>query len=245
MIATTENTKKLNDWLESYQIESTEEQRELLLSHLDLVVEKNKVVNLTRILNEEDAIILHVVDSLLMLPVVQAHGFYADSRFLDMGTGAGFPGIPLAIMSGAKGMLVDSVGKKVNAVQEFLEELALSERVEARSVRVEQLALDEPRAFDLVTARAVADSGILLEYASPMLRNGGKLCVLKANIDDAERKRADKTASMVGMKFVSRETYELPLDKGHREILIYEKYKKPSIKLPRQIGMAKKKPLAE
>lgn len=245
MIATDENIQKLEDWLANYDIASTAEQRELLLRHLDLVVEKNKVVNLTRIVDEQDAIVLHVIDSLLMLPVVEAQGFSDDSRYLDMGTGAGFPGIPIGIMTGARGLLVDSVGKKVAAVQEFINGLSLQDRLDAAAERVEQLALEQPNSFDLVTARAVADTGILVEYASPLLSNGGKLCILKANIDRLEIKRGDKTASLVGMSRVSRETFELPMGKGHREILIYTKTGIPKVKVPRAIGMAKKKPLAE
>ena len=244
MIATPVNIKQLEDWLTSYEITSTSEQRALLLKHLDLVVEKNKVVNLTRIVDDLDAIVLHVVDSLVMLPVLEAQGISGDYRYLDVGTGAGFPGIPLGIMTSASGMLVDSVGKKVAAVQEFIKELELQERLSAVAERVEQLALEHPRSFDLVTARAVADAGILVEYASPLLSNGGKLCILKANIEEAEIQRGDVTASLVGMCRVSRETFELPLEKGHREILVYSKISKSKVKLPRPIGMAKKKPLA-
>ena len=233
----------LDEALRSYGIESTEEQRCLLLKHIALVTEKNKVLNLTRIVDPHDAIIRHVVDSLLLLPSLGKLSLPHEASFVDIGTGAGFPGIPLAIMSAYQGTLIDSVGKKITAVNEFIEQLGLEERLVAEAVRAEDLARRSAGAYDFVVARAVAELRVLLEYASPLLVYGGYLVVSKARISDEELSQGDATAKIVGMRRVSRETYELPEDAGHREVLVYLHDSKSKVRLPRKNGDAKHRPL--
>lgn len=234
----------LDEVLAGFGISSTEEQRSLLLRHLDLVVEKNKVMNLTRIVEPHDAVLRHVVDSLLLLPSIEKLELTDKAIFVDIGTGAGFPGIPLGVMTPYQGVLIDSVGKKVGAVQEFIAALGLEERLQAQAVRAEHLARTSPESCDLVVARAVAELGVLVEYASPLLKRGGYLVVSKAKVSDEELTQGDKTAKLVGMRLVSRETYELPEDMGHREIFTYVHDRKSSVRLPRRTGDAKHRPLA-
>ena len=136
------------------------------------------------------------------------------------------------------------VGQFVNVVSEFLDELGLADRVTAQSVRAEELARVEADSYDLVTARAVAELGVLVEYATPLLKMGGLLVVSKARISDDEMSRGVATGKIVGMDLVSRETYELPNDTGHREIIAFKRARKSRVKLPRQTGAAKHKPLA-
>lgn len=233
----------LDEILRSYEIESTEEQRGLLLRHIALVTEKNKVMNLTRIVDPHDALIRHVVDSLLLLPSLEHLTLSNEASFVDIGTGAGFPGIPLAIMSTYQGTLIDSVGKKITAVNEFIDALGLEDRLTAQAVRAEDLARKSAGAYDFVVARAVAELGVLMEYASPLLNRGGYLVVSKARISDEEISQGDATAKIVGMTRVSRETYELPEDAGHREVLVYIHDKKSKVRLPRKNGDAKHRPL--
>ena len=243
MINNEDNKALLDEYLGMYGIHVKQEQMFDLLKHLDLVAEKNRVLNLTRIVDADDAIVRHVVDSLLLLPSIDALDLQVEASFVDIGTGAGFPGIPIAIVSEYHGLLIDSVGKKVRSVQEFIQELGLEQRLDAQSVRAEDLARDAGQAYDFVTARAVADLGVLIEYATPLLKGQGSLVVSKGRISDDELRRGDKTAGIVGLERVSRETYELPHDTGHREILTYKKVRGSKIKLPRQTGMAKHKPL--
>ena len=106
------------DQLSVYGVACSPQQARLLIHHLELVIEKNKVVNLTRITDPGEAVSLHVVDSLLPLSCDDV-ALNRSCKYLDMGTGAGCPGIPLGIMTGAHGLLVDSVNKKVQAVGEF------------------------------------------------------------------------------------------------------------------------------
>ena len=133
----------------------TDEQRALLARHLDLVIERNRNVNLTRITSLEEATYLHVVDSLLLLDAFENA---PDGPFVDMGTGAGFPGIPLAIVTGRQGLLVDSVGKKAKAVSEFVDDLGISDRVQVAAARMEQVGQDRRASFSVATARAVAQT---------------------------------------------------------------------------------------
>ncbi|MGI6754487.1 MAG: 16S rRNA (guanine(527)-N(7))-methyltransferase RsmG [Atopobiaceae bacterium] len=218
----------------------TNTQCELLLKHLSLVIEKNKVVNLTRIVDEEEAIYLHILDSLLLIPSLAEA---PQGRFLDIGTGAGFPGIPLSIVSGRKGVLVDSVGKKINAVQEFIHELHLDKMISARHVRVEDLALKEKGSYAAVVARAVAQINILIEYATPLLSGGGKLIITKSHPSKEELDAGSAAAEICGLKFESQDTFELPQGLGHREILVYKRVGSPTIKLPRKPGTALRQPL--
>lgn len=231
----------LIDCLGGYGISCDRRKAELLLRHLSLVIEKNKVMNLTRITSPEEAVSLHILDSLLPL-VCLGMDMSEKTSFIDLGTGAGYPGIPLAIMTGATGLLVDSVGKKVNAVNEFISALGL-QTVTAVHARVEELPTSELSRHDYVFVRAVAQANVLVEYAAPLLKMHGCLVLEKGRPGEDEIGASKRAGEICGMSFVSRETFELPDDLGHREILIYEKTSKPRIKLPRRTGLAKKEPL--
>ena len=232
--------QRLLEYVNDYCIPLTEDQARLMVAHLDLVIEKNKVVNLTRITEPAEGLVLHCLDSLMPLTFILSQ-IGSQDVVLDVGTGAGFPGIPLAIATGAHAV-IDSVGKKVNAVNDFAAVLGL-DNVEALHVRAEELALERPESFSYVFARAVAQSNVLVEYAAPLLKKNGLLVLEKANPTEDELAAANRAAKICGMKFVSRETCELPNGLGHREILQYQKVAKSKIKLPRLNGMAKNQPL--
>ena len=242
MIANEQNILSLKDYAKSFGILVSDDQALRMLRHLDLLVEANQSVNLTRITEPQDAIIRHVVDSLLIIPSLHAE-FLGQKRFVDIGTGGGFPGIPLGVMTELEGTLIDSVAKKTRIVSEFLTELNLDTRLSAEPIRAEDLARRSPQSYDYVVARAVAQLGALVEYASPLLKPHGQLVVSKANITDEEVRVGIQTAKIVGLKDVSRETYELPQNNGHREILVFEKLGKSRVKLPRTNGAAVHKPL--
>ena len=233
--------EQLIDELSQFGISLTQEQAQMLVSYLGLVIEKNKVVNLTRITNPSEAITLHLVDSLLPLVSNSLH-VDESSKILDMGTGAGFPGVPVAVVTGAQALLVDSVRKKTDAVAEFVAALGLG-NVSTRHSRLEELARELTSSQDVVFARAVARTNVLIEYATPYLSQNGVLVVGKGRPEDDEITEAEKAAALCGLSLVSHETFELPHDLGHREILIYKKVGKSKIKLPRRTGLAKSQPL--
>ena len=236
-------TEKLKALLEVYGISASDIQLSLLVQHLELLARKNESVNLTRVSSINEALIAHVLDSLLPLPYIQTHLKVDTPHLLDIGTGGGFPGLPLTIMTGWNSTLIDSVGKKVSAVEEFITELGLEDIVKAQQIRAEDLAHQQPESYDLVVTRAVAQTNVLIEYATPLLTYGGHLVVYKANPSDEEVTAASRAAKICGISFVSRETFDLPEDKGHRELLYYSKTDKSRIKLPRRAGLATKSPL--
>ena len=235
-----ETTACVRQALSKTEIEVTEEQCVLLARHLDLVLSYNERLNLTRITDPVEAAYLHVADSLLLRNAVESA---PRGVMLDIGTGAGFPGLPLAIVTGRKAVLADSVRKKVVAVDEFIRELELGRRVTTEAARVEELARRRRGDFAVVTARAVAQSNVLVEYAAPFLCRHGRLVVAKARPSSDEIAAADRAAKLCGMKRVSRETFELPENRGHREAIVYERVGNPVVKLPRNTGMAQHHPL--
>lgn len=211
---------------------------ELCVRHLLMVNQVNQYMNLTRISDIHEALVLHVVDSLSLtrdLPI-------EPERFLDMGTGAGFPGIPFAVYTGCEGVLLDSVGKKVNAVDAFIAELGL-DTVAAVHDRCESYASKHSSEFDIVFARAVGQMNLIIEYATPFIEEDGYLVMAKANPSDEERRIADETADLCGLELVGVDEFDLPCDLGHRTVFLYQKVSKPCVKLPRAVGLAKKQPL--
>ena len=217
-----------------------EEQMALLERHLDLVMAANEQVNLTRITSREEARVLHIEDSLAGLPEVQA----APAGLLgDMGSGAGFPGIPLAAATGRKTVLIESVGKKAAFLKAFVDELGLASEVEVFPGRLEELCETRQGGFAVMTARALSQTGSLMELAAPLLAQGGRLVCYKAQPSEEELAHAMELQETLGLKFVSRRDFTLSDAETHRCILVFEKVAKPKVKLPRRSGMAQKKPL--
>lgn len=227
--------------LDDFGITCELSQASLMVRHLELLIEKNKVVNLTRITDLNEAVTLHLVDSLLPLSCEAVSASESD-RFLDMGTGGGFPGIPFGVMTGAHGVLIDSVGKKVDAVNSFITEIGLR-RLSAIHTRVEDYALTHGGSQTIVLARAVAQTNTLVEYAAPLLSRNGLLIVQKGHPEQSEIEAGVRAGEICGLSLVSRETFELPRGLGHREVLVFRKVAKPRIRLPRKVGTAKKSPL--
>lgn len=210
---------------------------DLLQRHLELVIEANKTTNITRISSWEDGMLLHVKDSLVGLSELSAapEGWYAD-----IGSGAGYPGLPLAIETGRRTLLVDSVGKKTAILDGFIEELGLN-NVTTYTGRIEDLARDYPYAFTAITARALAQLSILMELAAPLLQKGGRLICYKAYVEQQELDHALALQDKLGMNLVSDRI--VALEDHQRRIICFEKTAKEKIKLPRKTGLAQKRPL--
>lgn len=212
-----------------------------LLEYLDRVIEFNSRLNLTRIISPEDAVRLHIVDSLLALPEVQAA---PSGSLLDIGTGGGYPGAALCMSSGRCGVLLDSVGKKARAVNEILQAMDESASIVARPERAEDHALRHRAEYSIVTARAVSELPALLELSAPLLVEGGLLVALKGSPEAAELERGRKVGRLVGMVETSIRHTVLPEGGERRCIVVYERRGEPSTRLPRRPGAAQHSPLA-
>lgn len=213
-------------------------QQQLIRQHLELVIEANEKVNLTRIDSEELAALLHIEDSLSALPEIDKapFGFYGD-----LGSGAGYPGIPLSIATGRETWLVDARKKKMDVVADIISQLGLDEQIHVYGGRAELLARKMAGEFAVLTARALAKLSVLLELASPLLKKDGLLICYKSHVDEDEYQHALRVAKKVGMQLASDRSFML--DEYERRILTYKKVSRSQVKLPRQEGAAQKQPL--
>ena len=185
--------------------------KQLIDRYMEQVLEVNKTLNLTRIEDSEHARLLHIEDSLAGLDELNQA---PEGRYVDLGSGGGFPGVPLGIVSGRQTLLVDSVKKKMAAER-----------------------------FSVATARALAKLSVLMELSSPLLKKGGALICYKAQLSDEELDNALRLQSYLGMKLKSDRDFLLSDNETHRRIIVFEKVKQPGLKLPRRVGLAQKKPL--
>ena len=232
--------ERLIAYCKEYSLTVSRDELQDCITHLDLVLEANKTTNLTRILNVEDAAILHILDSLVLLPFVDQA---PEGALLDMGTGAGFPGIPLTIATHRRATYIDSVGKKVDAVNSFVRSLGLK-HAHAVHDRLEEYARSHKKQFSVVTARALAPLPVLIEYAAPYLKDGGLFVITKGNPSDQELSSGESAAKICGFTHILTDEIDLPEGLGHREFIVLKKAHPASVSLPRANGMAKKNPLA-
>ena len=217
-----------------------ENKERLVEEYLNQVLIANETTNLTRITDFNEARILHIEDSLSGLTEINdaPEGLYGD-----LGTGGGFPGVPIAIYTGRKTVLVDSVKKKIKIIEEILDSMGYSGLVSTYTGRIEDLGRERKGEFSVLTARALSQLPSLVELASPLLKKNGYLVCYKANIHEEELDHAISIEGLTGMKFVSRRSFELSDGLTHREIVCFKKIAQPRIKLPRRVGLAQHNPL--
>jgi len=232
---------RLDDLLRESGIALPEHVAETVLAHLLWVLEQNKTINLTAIKDPESAIRLHLVDSLYALEEV------ADSPaglLCDIGSGGGFPGVPLGIATGRETLLVDSVGKKMRALQGFLEDEGLAPTLRTTTGRAEEIVSTLGASCAVVTMRAVSVLPSLVELAAPLLLPGGRLIALKGAIEEEELTRGRAAARLVGLKLDAVRRFTLPEGGESRSIVTFSAIGRGKIRLPRRTGLAQSKPLA-
>ncbi|MDO5358051.1 16S rRNA (guanine(527)-N(7))-methyltransferase RsmG [Slackia faecicanis] len=220
-------------------IDIDEAQERLLMDDLHAIMKVNETMNLTRILSEEGGIVLHLEDSLTGLPFVEDA---PEGAYADLGTGGGFPGMPMCVMTGRQTLLVDSVQKKVRALEGVASQLGLGDKVDVYAGRIEDLGRERAGEFSVLTARALSALGSLMELASPLLKRGGRLVCYKAQPSEEELSCALGIQDMVGLTLKERRDFSLS-DGSTRCIFVFEKTGKPRVKLPRRVGLAQKDPL--
>lgn len=219
-------------------VEIDAEAARLLADHVAEVYEANAVLNLTRI-PKDDAAELHVGDSLDGLRLMELGG---PGPWADIGSGAGFPGVPLGIVSGRRMTLVESIGKKAR----FLEHVALRLRLDVvvLASRAEDAANEHRGEFAAVSARALSALPSLVELASPLLVDQGVLVCWKGEPTADEIARGDRAAKLVGMTRVETARVSAGVSDAARNLVVYRKVGRPTVRLPRRSGMAQRSPLA-
>ena len=235
--------KELKAWTaELLNLDLSEEQIATFSRYSELLVEWNQKFNLTAINEEKEILIKHFLDSLTCFKILPRSGDYS---LIDLGTGAGFPGIPLKIVNpDIRLTLSDSVGKKVDFCRVVAQKRNLT-GVKAVHARAEDLGQDRQyrEKFDCTVARAVAVLPVLAEYLLPLTRVGGNALVMKKAEIQEELQRAESALSVLGGKVSKLEFISLPENSGERSLVLIEKVKQTPTAYPRKAGTPSKKPL--
>lgn len=205
--------------------------------YMNNLLEWNQKINLTAIKEEKDIIIKHFIDSIIV------NKYVSGNRLLDIGSGAGFPGIPLKIVNNNLDIiLIDSVNKKVNFMNDSINKLELN-NIKAMHVRAEEMAHEKVfrENFDIVVSRAVANMSTLVEYMIPFVKVGGKCLCLKGPNCEEEINSSKNAIKKLGGKI--EQVIEYKLEDNERCLIIIDKIKNTEQTYPRKQGKPLKEPL--
>lgn len=217
-------------------IELSQDKADKLLKLYEFLVEYNQNVNLTAITDFEEVVVKHFIDSVLPFSMIDIK---ENSSFIDVGTGAGFPSIPLMIVRpDLKGTLLEALNKRCV----FLEKACEFTGVDAKVIhgRAEDYAKEKREAFDFATARAVAAMPVLCEYCIPYVKTGGRFIALKSVNEDETL--CEKAVNVLGGKIAEIKDYTIT-NGDNRRLFIIDKVSQTPTKYPRNPSMIKKKPL--
>ena len=203
------------------------------------VLEKNKVMNLTAITEPGDFAALHLLDSAVLLTMADFRG----KNVVDVGTGAGFPGMPLRMLEADFDLtLLDSLGKRIHFLQEVCDRMGLR-RVEAVHARAEEFAADHREAYDLAVSRAVAALNVLCELALPLVKVGGQFLAMKSVDSDAEIDAARGAIGQLGGRIREIRDYTVPCTDVRHRVVVIDKVRPTPEQFPRPFARIKKNPL--
>jgi len=228
-----ENLKELN-------IELSDLQLEKFYKYMNILVEWNKFMNLTGITEPEEVITKHFIDSLTVLDKVNK-----NASIIDVGTGAGFPGIPIKIaFPETKVVLLDSLNKRIKFLNEVIEKLELN-NIETIHGRAEEYGRNKNHRekYDIAIARAVAPLNILLEYLIPFAKVNGKCLCMKGSSSEEEIINSKNAIKILGGEIVKTEDFYIPNTDIKRRIVQVNKVKETNNKYPRKAGTPSKEPL--
>ncbi|MBQ2937520.1 MAG: 16S rRNA (guanine(527)-N(7))-methyltransferase RsmG [Clostridia bacterium] len=227
-------------YAEKIDIVFDDKQLNQFYDYMNLLIEWNKKINLTAITESEEIILKHFIDSLTINKYIEK-----NKSIVDVGTGAGFPGIPLKIYRpDIKVTLVDSLNKRINFLNNVISELEL-ENIYTVHGRIEDFGRNSKyrENFDYVTARAVANLTVLSEYLIPISKVGGKcICMKGSNVED-ELEDSSKAINILGGEICKIDKFELPNTNISRNIVIIDKIRSTPSKYPRKSGIPVKEPL--
>ena len=205
------------------------EKVEKFYKYMKSLIEWNEKINLTAITDEEEIIEKHFIDSLTILKYIKD-----DYTMIDVGTGAGFPGLPIAISSKSEVTLLDSLNKRVN----FLNLNTVHGRAEEMGVNQKYR-----EKYDIAVSRAVAPMNVLVEYLLPFVKTGGICICMKGPKADEELKEAKRAIKLLGGEIIKQEKLKLDNEKMERNLIIIKKVSTTAKKYPRKPGMPAKQPL--
>lgn len=228
--------KELADIIE---IGLTEKQISDFMNYKKMLIETNKYMNLTAIVEDKEVILKHFIDSLTINKYIGN-----NSSLIDVGTGAGFPGIPIKIIRDDVDVtLLDSLNKRLKFLNEVIKELGLK-KIKTVHGRAEDLAhqVEFREKFDHVTARAVANLSTLAEFCLPFVKVGGCFICMKGTLSE-ELDEAKKAIDILGGEIVSVDRFLLPGTDIERNIVVIEKKKETANKYPRKAGTPAKEPI--
>lgn len=221
------------------QLNLPTEHVDALLQYADTLLETNKVMNLTAITDPADVAALHFLDSAALLTLAD----FAGKRVVDVGTGAGFPGMPLRILEPSIRLtLLDSLGKRITFLQGVCDQLGLGD-VECVHARAEEFAAQHRESYDIATSRAVASLPLLAELSLPLVRVGGYFLPMKAVDSDEELAAAAHAIRVLGGRLAGVKDYRIPGTEVTHRLVIIEKIAPSPAKYPRPFAKIKKAPL--
>lgn len=232
----------LRDSLDKLKIQYNDEQIEQFRSYYELLTEWNKKINLTAITGYEDVVRKHFIDSILICSLLDIN---KDIRIIDVGTGAGFPGIPIKILNpDCRIVLLDSLNKRVRFLETVVDELGL-DNVECIHGRAEDVSREKKyrASFDLSVSRAVANLSTLCEYCIPFLKKGGMFVSYKSDKSDDEINGSENAVRTLGSEITSVKEIALPETDIVRKFVMITNIKQVSNIYPRKAGIPAKDPL--
>lgn len=221
-------------------IELSYEQIKKFFDYMNMLITWNEKMNLTSIIEEKDIILKHFIDSFSIASYIKD-----EDKVMDMGTGAGFPGIPLKIIKKDNSfVLVDSLNKRIQFLEEVKKELSL-EALELKHARAEELAKNKGyrEQMDIITSRAVANLRVLVEYMLPFVKIGGNCICMKGPKVEEEIEEANNAIDILGGKLIKVDHFYLPESDIERNIVIIKKIRTTPSKYPRKAGTPLKQPL--
>lgn len=230
----------LNEYGKEISIKFTDKQIENFYKYMNLLIEWNKKINLTAIIEPKEIILKHFIDSLTILKRVED-----KESLIDVGTGAGFPGIPLKIMNeDVKVVLLDSLNKRIKFLNEVIENLGLK-NIATVHARVEDFGRNKKyrESFDVATSRAVANLTVLSEYMIPLIKKDGLCICMKGSDIEREIGESKVAVNVLGGKVIDVEKFDLPSSDMGRSIVVIQKIEETPGRYPRKAGVPSKEPI--